>query len=271
MNVVARLSAAGGARHLARAHLTTSLSAPCQHAVKSGSVLFADNGQRQRHTPPAAAAAAPQLMRGNGRARSLWTLANRPGRVASPVHQSQVLASLQQHQHPLHHLQHKATPTAVGVQQRRHFVGPIARAVVQVAAAMSMVFLKAFAQAFAQAQANAKNPKAAGASAAETMGLGKKAMDLGQSYEVLNLKPGASRQEVEERFKKYFDANDPGNGGSFYLQSKVFQAKTAILDDMGVSRNEQQGNDGDGTGSGGGGGAAGGEDPVYKEQELRKD
>jgi import inner membrane translocase subunit TIM16 len=282
MNVVARLSATSGARHFARAQLSTSSS--CQHVVKTGSLLFADNGLRLPRAPPpvaaaAGAASATTAAHGAGGARSLWTLANRPGRAASPVHQSQVLTSLQQHQHLQHQLQRKATPTAVGVQQRRHFVGPVVRALVQVGAAMGVVFLKAFAQAFAQAQANAKNPKAAGATAAETMGLAKKSMDLGQSYEVLNLKPGASRAEVEERFKKYFDANDPDNGGSFYLQSKVLQAKYSILNDMGVSTEEQQRSDGtgpggDGGGGGGGGGGSGGgggDDPVYKEQPLRKD
>lgn len=31
-----------------------------------------------------------------------------------------------------------------------------------------------------------------------------------------------------ERFKKLFDVNDPGKGGSFYLQSKVLRARERI-------------------------------------------
>lgn len=31
-----------------------------------------------------------------------------------------------------------------------------------------------------------------------------------------------------ERFKKLFDANEPKNGGSFYLQSKVLRARERI-------------------------------------------
>ena len=31
-----------------------------------------------------------------------------------------------------------------------------------------------------------------------------------------------------ERFKKMFDANDPKNGGSFYLQSKILRARERI-------------------------------------------
>jgi import inner membrane translocase subunit TIM16 len=34
--------------------------------------------------------------------------------------------------------------------------------------------------------------------------------------------------EVMERFKKLFDVNEPKNGGSFYLQSKVLRARERI-------------------------------------------
>jgi len=35
-------------------------------------------------------------------------------------------------------------------------------------------------------------------------------------------------EHVMERFKKLFDVNDPGKGGSFYLQSKVLRARERI-------------------------------------------
>lgn len=34
--------------------------------------------------------------------------------------------------------------------------------------------------------------------------------------------------QVVERFKRLFDQNDPKNGGSFYLQSKVLRARERI-------------------------------------------
>lgn len=34
--------------------------------------------------------------------------------------------------------------------------------------------------------------------------------------------------QVHERFKRLFDMNDPKNGGSFYLQSKVLRARERI-------------------------------------------
>lgn len=35
-----------------------------------------------------------------------------------------------------------------------------------------------------------------------------------------------------QRFEQYFSANDPKNGGSFYLQSKVYRAHEALLDEL---------------------------------------
>ena len=32
-----------------------------------------------------------------------------------------------------------------------------------------------------------------------------------------------------QQFKKFFDINDPKKGGSFYIQSKIFRAKEALL------------------------------------------
>jgi import inner membrane translocase subunit TIM16 len=34
--------------------------------------------------------------------------------------------------------------------------------------------------------------------------------------------------KVMERFKRLFDSNEPSNGGSFYLQSKVLRARQRI-------------------------------------------
>jgi import inner membrane translocase subunit TIM16 len=35
-------------------------------------------------------------------------------------------------------------------------------------------------------------------------------------------------QALMERFKRLFDVNEPGNGGSFYLQSKILRARERI-------------------------------------------
>ena len=41
-------------------------------------------------------------------------------------------------------------------------------------------------------------------------------------------------EEVINRFHTYFVANDPATGGSLYLQSKIFNAKDALLAELDV-------------------------------------
>jgi import inner membrane translocase subunit TIM16 len=58
-------------------------------------------------------------------------------------------------------------------------------------------------------------------------------MTLDEACKILNVKPPQGGklekpEEVFERFKKLFDANDPQKGGSFYLQSKVLRARERI-------------------------------------------
>lgn len=57
-------------------------------------------------------------------------------------------------------------------------------------------------------------------------------MTLDEACKILNVKPPQGTQtnieEVMDRFKKLFDANDPQKGGSFYLQSKVLRARERI-------------------------------------------
>jgi mitochondrial import inner membrane translocase subunit TIM16 len=38
----------------------------------------------------------------------------------------------------------------------------------------------------------------------------------------------ADMEQVMERFKRLFDANEPKKGGSFYLQSKILRARERI-------------------------------------------
>ncbi len=39
-------------------------------------------------------------------------------------------------------------------------------------------------------------------------------------------------RKIIERFEKYFEMNDPKNGGSFYLQNKFFYAKEVLIKDF---------------------------------------
>jgi len=54
-------------------------------------------------------------------------------------------------------------------------------------------------------------------------------MPADEAFNILNIdSKQLNREIVEEQFKKYFASNDPGKGGSFYLQSKIFRAKEAL-------------------------------------------
>ncbi|EEZ97943.1 mitochondrial import inner membrane translocase subunit TIM16-like [Tribolium castaneum] len=55
----------------------------------------------------------------------------------------------------------------------------------------------------------------------------RKDMTLAEAMQILNVEKVDSG-EVEKRFKFLFEVNEKNNGGSFYLQSKVFRAKQRI-------------------------------------------
>ncbi|XP_044258782.1 mitochondrial import inner membrane translocase subunit TIM16-like [Tribolium madens] len=55
----------------------------------------------------------------------------------------------------------------------------------------------------------------------------KKDMTLAEAMQILNVEK-VDPVLVEKRFKFLFEVNGKSNGGSFYLQSKVFRAKQRI-------------------------------------------
>ena len=88
-----------------------------------------------------------------------------------------------------------------------------------------LIFGKAAAQAYQQALNNARNPQAA-AAAKQAL---RKRMNYSEALSVLNIEKSAVTPElVKEQYDKYYNKNDPAQGGSFYLQSKIFRAKESI-------------------------------------------
>lgn len=65
-------------------------------------------------------------------------------------------------------------------------------------------------------------------------------MTLDEACKILNVKPPAGGkaniEEVLDRYKRLFDANDPQKGGSFYLQSKIVRAKERFERETGPIR-----------------------------------
>lgn len=56
-------------------------------------------------------------------------------------------------------------------------------------------------------------------------------MSLTEAKQILNIE-NLDPIEVEKRFKFLYESNDRNNGGSFYLQSKVFRAKKRLEIEM---------------------------------------
>ncbi|KAI1362268.1 Pam16-domain-containing protein [Xylaria arbuscula] len=107
------------------------------------------------------------------------------------------------------------------------------RIISQIVVTGSRVLGRAFTEAYKQAQASSNYARAQAKinPNAPTRG-GAGGMTLDEACKILNVKPpqgvNTNAEEVMERFKKLFDANDPQKGGSFYLQSKILRARERI-------------------------------------------
>lgn len=54
-------------------------------------------------------------------------------------------------------------------------------------------------------------------------------MSLAEAAQILNVSDTAELSVVQTRFDQIFSANDPANGGSFYLQSKIYRAHQCFV------------------------------------------
>lgn len=109
------------------------------------------------------------------------------------------------------------------------------RIITQIVFIGSRVLGRAFSEAYKQASASSQYARAQakagvpGASGRASLSSG---MTLDEACKILNVKPpgsgGATVEEVTDRFKRLFDANNPEKGGSFYLQSKILRARERI-------------------------------------------
>ena len=93
---------------------------------------------------------------------------------------------------------------------------------------------RAVTEAYRQAAANAQQAEQAAKSGGDTAAntLTSSGLTLDEACKILNVKPPsggkANLDDMTARFKKLFDSNEPSNGGSFYLQSKVLRARERI-------------------------------------------
>lgn len=106
------------------------------------------------------------------------------------------------------------------------------RVITQVVIIGGRVLGRAFTEAYKQASASSQYARATGGKNGSGRANLSSGMTLDEACKILNVKPPRSGQadaeEVMERFRRLFDANDPAKGGSFYLQSKILRARERI-------------------------------------------
>mmetsp|Transcript_28275 Transcript_28275/g.53518 ORF Transcript_28275/g.53518 Transcript_28275/m.53518 type:complete len:134 (-) Transcript_28275:107-508(-) len=110
--------------------------------------------------------------------------------------------------------------------------GPIIRILGQVAVMAAGIFGKAFVTAYQQAVQQAKaggGAKQAASAAAKAAGIEKNVLTKSEARQILNLeKSDCTPENIQKQYDRYFNANAVDNGGSFYLQSKVYRAKELL-------------------------------------------
>lgn len=106
------------------------------------------------------------------------------------------------------------------------------------------IFGKAVGQAYRQSQAQSAARKAAGISGNGVSGSFAQeygGINVSESMDILNLK-GADAKDLSkilDRYKTLSKINDPNNGGSFYLQSKVYRAAERLKYDLKMENPEE--------------------------------
>ena len=94
--------------------------------------------------------------------------------------------------------------------------------------------VRAASRAYRQALVNAQrtgvaNEASKGGATASMKGMfgGSRVMNLGEAREVLGVTETSTYEEVHARFERLFESNEK-NGGSFYLQSKIYRARERL-------------------------------------------
>lgn len=106
--------------------------------------------------------------------------------------------------------------------------GPLFRILANVVVAGASVGVKAFMQAYQQAAAGGGGARKAAQTA---VGLSKQ-IKRAEAREILNVEEEDDYDKIYESYETLMKANDPDQGGSFYLQSKVYRAHEKLKKDF---------------------------------------
>ncbi|KAJ1820185.1 mitochondrial import inner membrane translocase subunit TIM16 [Coemansia sp. RSA 2675] len=106
------------------------------------------------------------------------------------------------------------------------------KAIIQMLMTGTRIVGRAFGDAYKQASANSAAARAAAGNmkASEDGDRMTKAsgITVDESIKILNIKDANDKDDMTKKFEHLFSANDPKQGGSIYLQSKVIRARERI-------------------------------------------
>ncbi|VDK31908.1 unnamed protein product [Taenia asiatica] len=102
---------------------------------------------------------------------------------------------------------------------------------------VSRILGRAFAKALQEEYAASKNAARLRANADKSssksdFGSCLSGISLEEAKQILNISDIYNAEEVARKYDYLFNVNDKKNGGSFYLQSKVFRAKERIDEEI---------------------------------------
>lgn len=102
---------------------------------------------------------------------------------------------------------------------------------------------RAFTEAYKQAQASQKYAASAAKNPGASRNFESSGLTLDEACKILDVPPPkqgkTDMDKVMERFKRLFDTNEPKNGGSFYLQSKILRARQRIESEVRAAEHQR--------------------------------
>ncbi|GJQ81958.1 hypothetical protein Trydic_g20423 [Trypoxylus dichotomus] len=116
----------------------------------------------------------------------------------------------------------------------------MAKYIAQIIIAGSQIVARAFARAVKEeiaASQDAARRLGNNKTRAERLSNVKTGITLEEAKQILNVS-SLDKEEINKRYDHLFKANEKVNGGSFYIQSKVFRAKERL--DMEFNENKSQ-------------------------------
>ncbi|KAK8813371.1 hypothetical protein WA158_002963 [Blastocystis sp. Blastoise] len=113
--------------------------------------------------------------------------------------------------------------------QKRFFMGRILRLGMQLFGSTFSATIRAFVSAFQQQAAKGEDAVDA---PTPSMSL-KRTVPIPEALQIVNLKrEECTRDKLTQVYEKMFSSNDPKDGGSFYLQSKIYRANEVLLKEL---------------------------------------